>query len=501
MFKSILSGTAAVGAGVLLASAALAAPAPVRTQSGMLQGAQGDGVVVYKGIPYAAPPVGDLRWRPPQPPASWPGVRAADRFGDSCMQNPPPVGGPLTVSEDCLYLNVWTPSPAPAGKLPVMVWIHGGGFQIGSSAWPQTDGTSLAHHGVVLVSLNYRMGKFGFFAHPALTKEANGGELGDYGIMDMIAALKWVKANIAAFGGDPGNVTIFGESAGGMAVDFLMISPDARGLFEKAIVESGAGRSEFRSLANAEADGAAAAEAWGVKGDDPAALRAVPARTVLGDASISSGGSTPFIDGKVVPEDPLKAFEENHLAHVPFMIGTNSYEIGVFPGMAPTLVKAAGSNWPAAQAAYDGYGTHDPKLVQDEFATDAFMTEPARALALAAAKDGLPVWRYRFSYLRPSQRDGKIPGPLHFDEVYLVFDTMKTSPPPISDDKAAVEAVESRWTSFARSGVPGADWPRFEAGDEAQLDFTNDGPVARKDFHKTQLDLVEHIAESKTSGP
>jgi para-nitrobenzyl esterase len=499
MFRQITA--AAIASGLLVVASAQAAPAPVQTQAGQLQGVQGDGVVIYKGIPYAAPPLGALRWRPPQPAASWTGVRSADRFGDSCMQNAAPVGGPLTVSEDCLYLNVWTPSPAPAAKLPVMVWIHGGGFQIGSSAWPQTDGTSLAHHGVVLVSLNYRMGKFGFFAHPALTKEAAGGEVGNYGVMDMIAALKWVKANIAAFGGDPDNVTIFGESAGGMAVDFLMVSPDARGLFHKAIVESGAGRSGFRDLAKAEADGASAAESWGVKGDDAAALRALSAKTVLGNATMTSGGSNPLIDGKVVPEDPLKAFQKGDLAHVPYMIGTNSYEIGIFPGMAPAIVKAAGSNWPAVQAAYDGYGSHDPRLVQDEYATDAFMTEPGRALALAAAKDGLPVYRYRFSYLRPSQRDGKIPGPLHFDEVYVVFDTMKTSPPPLSDDKTAVEALESRWTNFAKTGAPGQDWPRFQAGDEALLDFTNDGPVARKDFHKSQLDLVERIAESAKPGP
>jgi para-nitrobenzyl esterase len=482
-------------AAMLAGSAAMAAPAPVKTEAGMLQGVEGQGVTIYRGIPYAAPPVGDLRWRAPRPAAHWQGVRTADKFGDSCMQNAPPLGGPLTVSEDCLYLNVWTPNAKAGARLPVMVWIHGGGFNIGSSAWPQTEGSGLARHGVVLVSLNYRMGKFGFFAHPALTKEAGGGALGNYGIMDMTAALRWVKANISAFGGDPGNVTIFGESAGGMAVDFLMESPAAQGLFHKAIVESGGGRSALLDLKAAEAEGAKAAQAWGVTAEDAAALRALPAKAVLGNASMASGGSSPFIDGKVIPEPPLVAFQAGRMAHVPYMIGTNGYEAGLFPGMGDQLASspAAKANWAKVEAAFDGYGGHDPKLVKDELATDMFMTEPARALARAASSHGLETYVYQFSYLRPSQRTGKLPGPLHFDEVYAVFDSMMTSPPPASDDKTAVEAVESRWTAFARTGKPSADWPAFKAGEETLMDFTNDGPVAKKDFAKQRLDVAESL--------
>jgi para-nitrobenzyl esterase len=492
--------SAALGA-ALATSGAAAAPAPVKIQTGLVQGVEARGVVVYKGIPYAAPPVGKLRWRAPQAPARWSGVRASDKFGDSCMQNPANVGGPLTVSEDCLYLNVWTP-PHPAGAmLPVMVWIHGGGFNLGSSAWAQTDGTSLAKHGVVLVSLNYRLGKFGFFAHPALTREARGGELGNYGVMDMIAALKWVKANISRFGGDPANVTVFGESAGGGAVNFLMASKDARGLFEKAIVESGGGRSVMQDLRAAEAEGEAAAKGWGVASDDAAALRALPASTVLGNATMTSGGGRPFIDGQVIAEPTLQAFRAGHIAHVPYMIGTNAFESGAFPGMADQDYARYKADWPRIAAVYDGYGSHDEALVKQQFATDVMMTEPARALARAAAAHGLPTYLYQFAYLRPSQRGGKLPGPIHFDEVYVVFDTMMTSPSPKSDDKAAVEAMESRWTGFARTGRPSADWPRFRQGDEALMEFTDAGPKARKDWAKARLDLTTSLLDAPPPKP
>ena len=496
MTKSLKQLLAAVALGAALATSAAAAPAPVRIQTGLVQGVEAKEVTVYKGLPYAAPPVGELRWRAPQAPARWSGVKVADRFGDACMQNPASVGGPLTVSEDCLYLNVWTP-PHPAGaKLPVMVWIHGGGFNLGAGSWAETDGSSLARHGVVLVTLNYRLGKFGFFAHPALTAEAKGGELGNYGLMDMVAALKWVKANISAFGGDPGNVTIFGESAGGMAVNFLMSAADARGLFHKAIVESGGGRSDLQDLKAAEAEGAAAARGWGVAGEDAAALRALPARTVLGNATMTSGGGRPFIDGQIVAEPTLTAFRAGRIAHVPYVIGANAFESGVFPGAADQAYAKYKAAWPRIAAVYDGYGTHDEKLVKEQFATDTMMVEPARALARAAAAHGLPTYLYHFAYLRPSQRDGKLPGPIHFDEVYVVFDTMMTSPPPKSDDKAAVEAMETRWTGFARTGRPSADWPRFQPGAEALMEFTNDGPRPRRDWAKARLDLATALLDA-----
>jgi len=237
-------------------------PAVVRVDSGQLQGVVDDGVISYKGIPFAAPPVGDLRWRPPQPAAQWTGVRKATEFGADCMQarfGPPPAPGAppaLAPSEDCLSLNVWRPaSAAPGAKLPVMVWIYGGGFMFGSSAMPSTSGTQFAKQGVVLVAANYRVGRFGFFAFPALSRERPDEPKGNYAYMDQIAALKWVQKNIAAFGGDPNNVTIFGFSAGGVSVHSLLTMPMARGLFQKAIVESGGSRDSVLTARPMSKDG------------------------------------------------------------------------------------------------------------------------------------------------------------------------------------------------------------------------------------------------------
>ena len=253
-----LAGVAAMGVG----SAAQQTPPLVRVDSGQLQGVVEDGVVSYKGIPFAAPPVGDLRWRPPQPVARWSGVRHATEFGADCMQarfGPPPApGGPLTQapSEDCLFLNVWSPAGATLGaKLPVMFWIYGGGFVGGSSAMPLTSGAQFAKQGVILVAANYRVGRFGFFAFPALSRERPDELKANYAYMDEIAALRWVKRNIAAFGGDPNNVTIFGFSAGGVSVHSLLTMPKARGLFQKAIVESGGSRDSVLTARPMSKDG------------------------------------------------------------------------------------------------------------------------------------------------------------------------------------------------------------------------------------------------------
>jgi len=265
-----LAGVAAMGVGTTAQQ-----PRVVRVDSGELQGVLDDGVVSYKGIPFAAPPVGDLRWRPPQPAAAWTGVRQAAEFGADCMQvrfgPPPPASGTPPApsarpspaasaerapSEDCLFVNVWSPaSAAPGAKVPVMFWIYGGGFVFGSSALPNTSGTQLAKNGVVLVAANYRVGRFGFFAFPSLSRERPDELKGNYAYMDQIAALQWVKRNIAAFGGDPDNVTIFGFSAGGVSVHSLLASPLARGLFHKAIVESGGSRDSVLTARPMSKDG------------------------------------------------------------------------------------------------------------------------------------------------------------------------------------------------------------------------------------------------------
>lgn len=485
-FAAAMAVVLAMGIG-----AASAAPSQVRTQSGLVQGVDADGVTSWLGIPFAAPPVGDLRWREPQAPASWQGVRTADHFGAPCMQTLPPgaPGGDLQKSEDCLYLNVWAADGKKTPKRPVMFYIHGGGFQFGMTAWGETDGKSLARHGVIVVTTAYRLGKFGFFAHPALIKEAKGAPAANYGLMDMVAALKWVKANIAAFGGDPDNITIFGESAGGGAVDAMMISPSARGLFHKAIVESG-GPVNLRSLDVAETDARALAAAWGVTSDDPAALRAVPAATV----AAKGAGSSPMVDGQVLPLNVLDAFKAGQVARVPIIFGTNSYEAGAFQAAAKDLDKRYAAQWPKIMKVYDGYGAHTPDKVAGQLATDLVMTWNNRQTALGAAGSGLPTWVYSFNYLRPSQQ-GKTPGASHFDEIYAVFGSTPSAAPTDTVEPSMIEAMESRWSNFARTGVPSADWPRFNRQTQTVGVFSNDGFKAEQDYEKARMELVSGLPQ------
>ena len=408
------------------------------------------------------------------------------------MQGLPPgaPGADRPQSEDCLYLNIWASDGAKTAKRPVMFYIHGGGFQFGMTAWGETDGKSLARHGVIVVTTAYRLGKFGFFAHPALVNEAKGGPASNYGLMDMVAALRWVKANIARFGGDPDNITIFGESAGGGAVDDLMISPSARGLFTKAIVESG-GPVNLRDLKTAEADGKTLAAQWGVTTDDPAALRAVPAATILAKGA----GSSPMVDGQVLPLNVIDAFNAGQVAHVPIVFGTNSYEAGAFQAAAKDLDKRYAAQWPKITQVYDGYGTHDPLKVQGQLATDLVMTWNNRQTAMGAARNGLPTYVYSFNYLRPSQQ-GKTPGASHFDEVYAVFGSVPTAKPTDTVEPAMIEAMESRWTNFARTGVPSADWPRYTLQTQVVGVFFNDGFKAESGYEKARMELDASLPQT-----
>ena len=498
-----------VALGVILGLVPLLAAAepsaPVTIDSGAVQGVVAGEVIHFYGIPFAAPPVGELRWRAPTPVKPWQETLVADKFGHDCMQNVREGGSPWPhreppPAEDCLYLNVWAPADAaPGAKLPVMVWIYGGGFQIGSSATILFDGTGFAKRGLVMVSFNYRLNKFGFFAHPALTKESPDAPLGNYAVLDQIAALQWVRRNIAGFGGDPGDVTIFGESAGAMSVQYLMTSPLAKGLFNKAIAESGFGRFPLQSFAEAEAKGKAVAESWGVTADDPAALRAVPAEKVLGDTTMSRNGFWPMIDGRIIPEQTMAAFEGGHVARVPFLVGSNSYEIGLFPMLAKGVAERMAAVWPKVETLYDGFGPRQIGVIETQIQTDLMLTEPTRALARAAARDGMPTYVYYYSYVNPSLR-GKFPGAPHFWEVPAVFATMDAiEPHPEPATPRVVEAMNSRWAQFARSGTPDG-WPAFTADDEAWLEFSGDGPIVRRDLMKGQLDFAEsHQAAPKTN--
>ena len=492
--KSFLIGALAA---VMASSAGQAAqpdPARVKVQSGLLEGVRDPmGVRSFKDIPYAAPPVGSLRWRPPQGPASWTGVRKADRFGPICIQKivkDNGVGlGPA--SEDCLTLNVFAPTGTGGGGWPVMVWIHGGGFVNGSGTAALYDGSALTLQGVIVVTINYRLGRFGFFAHPALTAEQTGAPLANYGLMDQVAALRWVKRNIAAFGGDPSNVTIFGESAGGIAVNRLMTMKEARGLFAKAIVESGAGREPGQSLQQAEADGAAFAAKLGA-GPTAADLRAIPADKIVaaGDLEIFQG-EAPILDGRMLTASPMQAFAAGRVAKVPFLIGSNSLELPVAfaAGLKDKVVRLSPAELTKAEAAYGGADRFNAHVL-----SDVIFGEPARTLAADMAKLGSPVFLYRFSVVSAAAPKALQGGAVHASERQYVFRTLNASDwPTDSNDVILAAQMSAYWTGFARTGDPNGEhrpvWPRYDGRDRL-LNFTNNGPVAEKTPDAAALDLI-----------
>ena len=481
-----------------------AKPPIVRTDSGLLEGSASDGVEAFKGIPYAAPPVGELRWRAPQKPAAWTGVRAADRYGPICMQKVSKDNGvgAEAPSEDCLYLNVWAPAGRRGRKLPVMVWIHGGGFVNGSGSALLYDGTQLARQGVVLVSLNYRLGRLGFFAHPAIVR----GGIGNFGLMDMIEALEWVKRNIAAFGGNPADVTIFGESAGGIAVNDLMVSPAARGLFGKAITESGAGRERPLKIDEAARAGEAFARSMGVNSNDTKALRAIPADKIVaaGDPSVFEGFG-PIIDFNLLPTSVAEAFARRREAKVPYIVGANSVEFPSTPANYQAAVKQVAGMTPAQLEQVAG-AYPDKETLAANVMGDVLFTEPARHLARLHARNGAPTWLYRFSVLSPSMRK-QLKGAPHAQERQYVFQTLAASPWPTDDnDKAQAAVMSAYWISFAKAGDPNGGgrpaWPRYLAAADRLLDFTNDGPAAIKAPYQERLTAIGSLYDSaSTSTP
>ena len=514
MGGSIRRLAAAIAAVVLTAGPALADV--VHTRQGDVSGVTAGKVESFKGIAFAAPPVGDLRWRPPGPAPSWSGVKAADAFGPICMQAGRGFYGAMPRSEDCLTLNVWRPAGAKTGdKLPVMVWIYGGAFVQGAGSTPFYDGTHFAEKGVVLVTFNYRLGRFGFFAHPAL--DVGSGPIANYGLMDQIAALKWTRANIAAFGGDPRNVTMFGESAGAISVNYLMTSPAAHGLFDKAISESGFGRSVPKPLKAAEGFGQAFAEANGVKGDDAAAaaaLRALPADTLnapfngLGDPSMPS----PILDGRILTQGIDQAFAKGEEAHVPYLEGGNSYEASLFPRVAdlpgPVIARAGD---PAKVLAV--YGGQPAPEVARELLTDTMITEPDRDLARQMAKQGQSAFVYHFSYVPAAARPTSF-GAAHGSEVPYVFDTLpqqpisyggRDIPAATAADQKVSDAMHAYWVAFAKTGDPaaagGPAWPRYTAAGDELLEFGADGVKVRKGFARDRLDLIEASVRHASTTP
>ena len=499
--------------GVLLAALAVLAPVwtsadtgpTARTESGVVTGASIGPASVFRAIPYAAPPVGPLRWKPPAPAAAWTGARAATEPGPACPQRTTPgvpnLGGYFgPTSEDCLTLDVT--APKAAARAPVMVWVFGGGNIAGATNLPSYDAVNFARDGVILVAMNYRLGTLGFFAHPALTAEAPKDQpLVSYGLMDQIAALEWVKRNIAAFGGDPANVTVFGESAGGEDVLQLLATPAARGLFRRAIVQSGGGWDAPAGLAKAEADGAALATQLGLPGAAASAaqLRGLPVDRLIAAAR----GVGPAIDGRMVKEGAASAFANGRQAPVPLIIGSDSNEASLMRafGLTPAAVVARAS--PASRAAYQPDAASDDALARELF-NDRAMGAPARWIA-AKASAKAPVWLYYFSYV-PERQRGIRPGTNHASEIPFVFDSLDAVPgrtPLITPSERAEAALaHACWVSFARLGRPncgaGRPWPAYSPTTDQLLEF-GDPPAVRTHFRKAQLDAEE--AEAAPSAP
>jgi len=487
----------------LLAPSAVRAAEQVRVDTGLLAGVRADGVSSFRGIPYAAPPIGPLRWRAPQPAAAWTGVRPADRNGEICMQklsNDNGVGEGKG-SEDCLTLNVFTPRADKGARLPVMVWIHGGGFRNGSGTAALYDGSRLAQQGVVVVSINYRLGRFGFFAHPALSIEPGHGDLANYGLMDQIAALKWVQRNIRAFGGDPGKVTLFGESAGGVAVNRLMLIPAVSGLFARAIVESGLGRETGQTLSEAELSGARFVAGLSVVGQDVAALRSIPADAIVaaGDLDMIKG-EAPIIDGTLVTDGVLAGFRQGREAPVPYMVGSNSLEIpAASAGALKGLDRLTPEQRAAAEAVYGGSDALKAKII-----TDLVFGEPARALAQAHARTGAATYLYRFSVVS-SGAPKTLKGAVHASDRQYVFQTLAASPWPTDGrDALLAKGISAYWVAFAKTGDPNGRgrpvWPRYDAGDRL-INFTNDGPKAEPTPDAAVLDFIGRAEDTLAKAP
>jgi para-nitrobenzyl esterase len=473
------------------------AAAQVKTATGLVEGTtSSDGRIrIFKGIPFAAPPVGELRWKEPRPAPRWEGPRKATEFGSRCLQGQ--IFGDIVFtdkSEDCLSLNIWTPAKAADERLPVMVWIHGGGFQAGAGAEGRHDGDAFARKGIVLVTFNYRLGVFGFLAHPELTKESGRNASGNYGLLDQVAALRWVQDNISAFGGDPGNVTIFGESAGSFAVSALMASPLARGLFHKAIGESGAffprgaGALALTSLSATEERGVKFAEGLGAA--TIAGLRALPGDAVLQAALKIQPWFAPNLDGYVLPDAVDAVFAAGKQSRVPLLAGWNADEVR--SGVVLGKVKPTAQNFSEDQRKRFG-DQADALFKVYPAATDAEALESAAALATdlfigystwkwleTHAKTGqAPVYRYSFDRKIPVGPDEKINGmpatsrdigARHAGEIEYVFgslDSRKNVPWEPADRKLS-DAMTTYWSNFARTGDPNGSglpkWPRYDQG-------------------------------------
>ena len=491
----------------LTAALLLAAAAPVWAQEsvvattalGSLEGRSADGVRVFKGVPFAHPPVGDLRWRPPEPAAAWNGVREARNFGPACMQPRTRFADYEAISEDCLYLNVWAPegtSPAP-----VLVWLHGGSLSSGTGAEPFYDGTVLAREGVVVVTVNYRLGPLGWLAHPALSQENPAGVSGNYGLMDQIAALEWVRDNIAAFGGDPGQVTIAGESAGALSVMYLMVSPRAHGLFHRAIAQSGymitspvLRDTPYDQWPDAETVGLTVAAALGAR--TAADLRALTAEAIITGAAPTGYFPMGTVDGDLIPDQIIDRIDQGLQAQVPVLAGYNEGEIRSLRILLPPPPASAEAYEAEIRARYgeranaflDIYPATDIDASMLAATRDALYGWSAERLAAGQQAIGQGGWLYYFDHGYP-MADALGLRAFHASEIPYVFGTLDKTPaywPRVPDggtETGLSRSMTGYWASFIKTGSPAAPgepvWPAY--GPARNYLALETGPVARSD--------------------
>lgn len=493
----------------------------MRIKQGRLAGAWQDGLRVFKGVPYALPPVGDLRWRPPAPAAAWRGVRTASAFGPSCVQPPYPADSVYfeparPMAEDCLTLNIW--APKHAAKAPIIVWIHGGALLRGGSASPMYDGGAFAKRGIVFVSINYRLGVFGWLAHPGLSAESPDHRSGNYGLLDQIAALRWVQGNVGAFGGDAANVTVMGESAGALSITYLLASPEARGLFSKAIAESANIRAVPRlheavfGMPSAEANGVALADAAGAK--DLAGLRSLDAEALVAAATQARFTSQGTVDGTILPAQVVEVFDRGEQAKVPLLIGFNSGEILTQRALLQPI--------PASAATYEAevtrrYGDLAPAFLR------LYPSADMEASLLAATRDavfgwtaehlvqrqeaaGQPGYLYVFDHCYPAARARNLCA-FHAAELPFVFDRTGGGaglgpnwPVPAGpEDQALARQMIDYWVSFATSGAPSGKgrpaWSRYGEG-QYYMHFSS-VPTLGRDPMPGMLELQDEVVKRR----
>lgn len=495
-------------------------PKVVATRDGLVCGSTiephggGSAIHVFKGIPYAAPPVGRLRWRPPESAAPWSTVRAALEFSPDFPQAPNPRLRAPSTGEDCLYANIWTPAGAAPGSLPVMMWIHGGGFVGGSGSDMRCDGAAMARQGVVVVSFNYRAGLFGFLAHPALSRESPHGVSGNYGLLDQIAALHWIKVNIAAFGGNPQRVTAFGVSAGSASISLLLTSEMSRGLFQQAILHSPGACRPLSSMAEAEIAGT-------TLGMDIDALRDLPAQALFQKTSLLSpkvrGLTTarvlrPIRDGWIIRQDERIAFKAGRLHPMPMIVGSNADEgtlltkawpvdtVAQYRDMVQTNFGSVADEVAALYPVSSGSDAQARVRVAELFADTQF-NYGTRLLAQAMTQHEPRTWRYLFLRRRPHQQDG----PHHGEEVAYVFGNLRATPPgetadfDTTDEKIST-AMMRAWIAFAASGNPNApglpQWPAYDHASDNYLAF-GDTVVSGRAWRGAQLDFLDCFYEQR----